>query len=335
MKHIMFCLKMILLLYVIVFGQNIPRGQTIVAGEYYFDSDPGAGNGIPINANYGTPEISVNFDVQIPSGSILFFRFKSSNGEWSAPTAITNNHSYGAGASLVGGEYFLNTDPGIGKGTPISIDSRGNINISSLSISKKDNLFIRVKDSFGRWSAPTPIQYRFRKIIYARYYIKFRNGTKTQMLNMTIENNPPNSAIFTATDTVNYSITDKDSIFVQVQSDDYLMSPLPGEYTVTDINQENNNIPKIFSLSQNYPNPFNPSTTIQYDIPKATEVKIEIYNTLGQKVRTLVNENKPAGSYKIVWDGRNDSSEPAPSGIYIYIMTTSEFKQSHKMLLIH
>jgi len=67
MNHIMFCLKMILLLYVIVFGQNIPRGQTIIAGEYYFDSDPGAGNGIPITANYGTPEIAVNFSVQIQS----------------------------------------------------------------------------------------------------------------------------------------------------------------------------------------------------------------------------------------------------------------------------
>jgi len=334
MKNFILTFQIIILFFGIVWGQNLTRGQKIVAGEYYFDHDPGPGNGTPITANYGVSELTVNFSVQIPKGSILYFRFKSSDGEWSAPTAITNDHPFGAGASLVGGEYFINTDPGFGNGTSFSIDSHGNIDIPSISLHKNDKLFLRVKDSFGRWSAPTPVQYRFRRIIFAQYYIKFNNGTKTQMLNMTIENNPPNSAIFTATDTVNYSITSQDSIFVQIQSDDYLMSPLREEYTVTDINQEENNIPEIFSLNQNYPNPFNPTTTIQYDIPKATHVRIDIYNVLGQKIRTLVNENRVAGSYKVVWNGRNDSGQSAPSGVYFYVLSTPEFKQTRKMLLL-
>jgi len=93
-------------------------------------------------------------------------------------------------------------------------------------------------------------------------------------------------------------------------------------------------LPTQFNLKPNYPNPFNPSTAIQYDLPKATHVKIEIYNTLGQRVRTLVNKNKTAGSYQVIWDGDNDNGEPVPSGIYFYIMNTSEFKQSRKMLLV-
>jgi len=93
-------------------------------------------------------------------------------------------------------------------------------------------------------------------------------------------------------------------------------------------------LPTQFNLKPNYPNPFNPSTGIQYDLPKATHVKIEIYNTLGQRVRTLVNKNKTAGSYQVIWDGDNDNGEPVPSGIYFYIMNTSEFKQSRKMLLV-
>ena len=89
-----------------------------------------------------------------------------------------------------------------------------------------------------------------------------------------------------------------------------------------------------FALYQNYPNPFNPNTTIRFAIPYFTNVKIEIFNILGQKVRTLVNEKRAAGEYKILWDGRNDAGQLSASGIYFYRMKTADYIKSRKMIFI-
>jgi hypothetical protein len=97
------------------------------------------------------------------------------------------------------------------------------------------------------------------------------------------------------------------------------------------IEPTSNNIPKEFALHQNYPNPFNPETWIAFDLPKATDVSITIYNTLGQKVRTLVSDASPAGSYKVLWDGNNDNGAMVASGIYIYTIKAGTFVQSRKM----
>jgi len=95
-----------------------------------------------------------------------------------------------------------------------------------------------------------------------------------------------------------------------------------------DANNGNSGIPSKYALHQNYPNPFNPTTMIQYELPKATNVKITIYNLLGQEVAVLVNEFKPAGSYAINFDASSLST-----GLYIYTIRTAEFQQMRKMLL--
>ncbi|MCB0279638.1 MAG: T9SS type A sorting domain-containing protein, partial [Calditrichaeota bacterium] len=96
-----------------------------------------------------------------------------------------------------------------------------------------------------------------------------------------------------------------------------------------------NLVPEQYNLLQNYPNPFNPSTTIQYDLASDAIVRIVIYNMLGQKVRTLLNQFELAGSAKkIVWDGKNDAGQRVVSGIYIYQLNTATFSQSKKMVLI-
>ncbi len=93
-------------------------------------------------------------------------------------------------------------------------------------------------------------------------------------------------------------------------------------------------IPTEFALRQNYPNPFNPSTTIRYDLKENAEVRLEIFNILGQKVRALVNERQAAGSRSVIWDARNDIGEAVTSGVYIYRMRAGEFVNSHKMILL-
>jgi hypothetical protein len=79
-------------------------------------------------------------------------------------------------------------------------------------------------------------------------------------------------------------------------------------------------LPERFALLQNYPNPFNPSTTISFGLAKRSEVKLEIYNVIGQKVRTFVSESRPAGDYTIEWDGKNDFGFDIGSGVYLVTM---------------
>jgi hypothetical protein len=104
----------------------------------------------------------------------------------------------------------------------------------------------------------------------------------------------------------------------------------------TDVGDDDNewSLPSDFSLKQNYPNPFNPATTIEYSLPKLGHVKIEIFNLIGQKVRTLVDEYKSAGSYGIIWDGTDTGDTPLATGIYFCRLRVSDHAQVKKMILI-
>jgi subtilisin family serine protease len=108
---------------------------------------------------------------------------------------------------------------------------------------------------------------------------------------------------------------------------------LAGEATLTD--SEIRLLPTEFGLAQNYPNPFNPETTIQYGLPQAADVKLQIFNIRGQLVRTLVEEFKPAGFYSLLWDGKDSNGLSVPSGAYFYrIQAGNEFVKTNKMTLL-
>ncbi len=93
-------------------------------------------------------------------------------------------------------------------------------------------------------------------------------------------------------------------------------------------------IPTEFDLQQNYPNPFNPETTIRYQLPEASDVTLTIYNLQGQLVRILVNENKEAGFYQVVWDAKNNTGNGVPSGIYLYRIQAGDFTNVKKLTLL-
>ncbi|MCM2271728.1 MAG: T9SS type A sorting domain-containing protein [candidate division Zixibacteria bacterium] len=88
------------------------------------------------------------------------------------------------------------------------------------------------------------------------------------------------------------------------------------------------------TLRQNYPNPFNPTTTIEFTLPRNEQVKIDIYNIIGQTVRSLVDEHRSAGTHKIIWDGKDQRGNPAATGIYLYRMQTGETSFVKKMILV-
>ena len=97
---------------------------------------------------------------------------------------------------------------------------------------------------------------------------------------------------------------------------------------------EENGLPKGYYLGQNYPNPFNPTTLIRYQLPTASDVALEIYTPLGQKIRTLVNRQQAAGTYKVFWDGKNDQGGQQSSGLYFYRLVADNFTRTHKMVLM-
>jgi flagellar hook assembly protein FlgD len=93
-------------------------------------------------------------------------------------------------------------------------------------------------------------------------------------------------------------------------------------------------VPARFTLHQNYPNPFNPVTVIQFEISKAIEVRIIVYNVLGERVKTLVSGYFPAGSSSVRWDGTNEAGIRVCSGIYVYQMTAGNTVITRRMILI-
>jgi len=93
-------------------------------------------------------------------------------------------------------------------------------------------------------------------------------------------------------------------------------------------------LPTEFGLKQNYPNPFNPQTNIDFMVPQTSNVTIEIFNILGQKVRSLLSEEKAAGTYSVRWDGANENGQNVPSGVYFYRMVAGDFAQTNKMIML-
>ncbi len=113
------------------------------------------------------------------------------------------------------------------------------------------------------------------------------------------------------------------------------------DLTVTDLGQppagvsdRKDNLPKTYQLMQNYPNPFNPSTVISYAMPREGPVSLVIYNILGQRVRTLIDNVRSAGQYEITWDGRDDAGQVVGTGVYIYELRAGGLAFAKKMLLL-
>lgn len=93
-------------------------------------------------------------------------------------------------------------------------------------------------------------------------------------------------------------------------------------------------VPDRFALSQNYPNPFNPETVIQYNLPRASDVHLTVYNLLGQEVVRLVNSHQGPGSYTHTWNGRDARGSMVTSGVYFYRLVAGDFIKTHKMVLL-
>lgn len=108
----------------------------------------------------------------------------------------------------------------------------------------------------------------------------------------------------------------------------------------SDVKENPTTLPTKFMLSQNYPNPFNPSTTIEYALPSSGNVRLEVFNVLGQRIKVLVSESQTPGKYSIKWNGNSDNGRNVSNGIYILKLSVktpdgkTEFQQQRKMIYL-
>jgi hypothetical protein len=131
---------------------------------------------------------------------------------------------------------------------------------------------------------------------------------------------------FTPTDTISY----RDTLYIH-NSDSLCTVQLLGRGgSSVGVDESNaSNLPKEYALRQAYPNPFNPSTTIKYELPKSSEVRLIVFDMLGREVSVLVNERRDAGVHEVKFDGRGLSS-----GVYFYRLQAGDFVQTKKLLLM-
>jgi hypothetical protein len=100
------------------------------------------------------------------------------------------------------------------------------------------------------------------------------------------------------------------------------------------VDEKVDNVPLTFELKQNYPNPFNPTTTINYSIPNSENVKLTVYNMLGQDVAELVNEKQQAGKYNVTWDATDKNGMRMSTGVYFFRIEAGSFVKVNKMILL-
>jgi len=106
------------------------------------------------------------------------------------------------------------------------------------------------------------------------------------------------------------------------------------EETHVSLSASAGSLPNVYALRQNYPNPFNPSTEISFDLPKAGQVELRIFNVLGQQVRALANQAMEAGQHTIIWDGRDQGGTQVSSGVYFYRLSAGAYTDTKKMMLL-
>ena len=93
-------------------------------------------------------------------------------------------------------------------------------------------------------------------------------------------------------------------------------------------------MPETFALHQAYPNPYNPVTTIQFDLPEDSDVRLTIFNLMGKEIKNIVSGELPMGFHSVLWDATNSFGKSVSAGVYLYQIHAGEFVQTKKMVLL-
>ncbi|MBN2425455.1 MAG: T9SS type A sorting domain-containing protein [Calditrichaceae bacterium] len=179
---------------------------------------------------------------------------------------------------------------------------------------------ISLSDIYIRWIQPGPMLYFDDENFSVPYFIASGDSCKILL-----------SLLLTTGSESNELISDSVLIFF---NDDSVKIPVCIDLSIIDGIEVKKEKLQAFYISKNFPNPFNLHTTIELGITSKSDIKIDIYNIIGQKVRSLKQAGLSAGKHFIVWDGRDESGNFLSTGLYFYIINDSYKNQVHKMLLI-
>ena len=198
------------------------------------------------------------------------------------------------------------------------------------------------KDGCGRTmtnyvtSQPTTFKYSGNAVNQTGWFDSLSHDTKQVLSSGPITMNPGDQQLLVMAIVIGRGSSNLQSVAAMLSLSDSAKKYYDQCFFGTPIGIQNvsSEVPKSFALFQNYPNPFNPSTKIKFDVPsgvrrQTADVKLIIYNSLGQTVATLVNERLKPGTYETEWDGSNFAS-----GIYFYTLSSNEFTQTKKLVLL-
>jgi len=197
-------------------------------------------------------------------------------------------------------------------------------------------MIVRVYDNSGVDGTPgvqlTQYQYPLASIVEGWNYITL--PTEVQLTDATfyigIMETVNSSLIGLDTNSSGYSYKKIGTNWEPVTEGEIMLRPI----VMGGMAGEDPTLPALVLDAKNYPNPFNPETTIRYSLSNNGPVKIQIYNIKGQLIRNLVNENKKAGNYTVIWNGKDEQGKSVSSGIYFYRMQSSKYSATQKMMLM-
>jgi hypothetical protein len=341
-----------------IIGSELQPAANINYMEYFIDLDPGLGNGTQVtipSGNIAEGLFSVDISGLNPGVHFIYSRVRNTDNVWSishaSPFYIAAAPDSAADISYM--EYFIDQDPGLGLGTAVTITTgqqvAGSFAINTDTLSPGLHiLYTRSKDVAENWSMnqahpffktadPAGEPANISRLIY----FFFQNDSIFASQVVTNFESGRDVAISFAANTTGINLEDDYDIFIFAVDENgtrgvpfKLNDSLATDTVITAIDELIAMIPEKLYLKSNYPNPFNPSTTIQFGLPAAGNVRIVIYDMLGREVAEITNMQYAAGNYAVRWDGKNNSNEAVSSGMYVYKLISGQNVINRKMLLI-
>jgi len=323
-----------------------PNTAQLTEAEYFFDTDPGVGNGTAFTV---TPGDSIFFNTTVPTAALsngfhkLYVRARNATGKWSlyeGRTFYILNPGNPNTAQLTAAEYFYDSDPGVGNGTAITVTAGDSLLINTtLPTTGLGNgfhsLFIRVLNADGKWSLyegrtfyiqEPSVDMSLVEITYAEYFFDTDVG-QGNGISLGITPGDSIDASFSIPENLGlgvHTMVVRCQNSLQKWSLNEPQSFMVGWPGVQEID------PNHATLFQNHPNPFSGSTSIGFNLIKGGDVTITITDLLGKTVKEIYLKEVDPGKHSVTVD-RNDLGQ----GYYFYKMTTVDFTGTKEMVLVN
>ncbi|HDY90050.1 MAG TPA: T9SS type A sorting domain-containing protein [bacterium] len=271
---------------------------------------------------------SVSIYRQLPNGNLVKFGSKKYEGDKITIGGLPHPFNYLNGTKILLTENCLSVDITI----TIKIPDFANIDETTDDVSFEGDILTAI-------TFEVTVDGEVVSPFYFDEPVELTVPFKLGLLN-NLGIDPEDLGLFFVTDTGELDGSGIDDVVVDPEADDITgdvehfsdIAVAPKSAVPTLV--EDDTIPEGFALSQNYPNPFNPETVIPYRITETANVKITIYNVVGQHVKTLVNELTLSGSYSVTWNGTDEAGRQLNSGLYFYRIQAGTSTQTRKLMLM-